>query len=158
MLDNSGELARLINEAGEIATGKVNETLDVLHATAHEAIGKTQATTAAAVSEMIETHNMLRTDTISLFERLRDANILLQEVMSGSQENMGRLETALTTRVSEFVDRDERHLGAHRRIHQPRRGPGRSLQGHHRECGRGPRRPRQRNSTATAARWCRRSR
>ena len=103
MLDNSGELARLINEAGETATVRVSETLTALHATAHEAIEKTQTTTAAAVSEMIETHNMLRTDTTSLFERLREANILLQEVMSGSQENMGKLETALTGRVSELA-------------------------------------------------------
>lgn len=104
MLDNSGELARVINEAGETATGRVNETLLSLHSTANEAIEKTQATTAAAVTEMIETHNMLRTDTSSLFERLRDANILLQEAMSGSQENLGKLETALTSRVSEFAE------------------------------------------------------
>jgi len=103
MLDNSGELARLINEASESATGKVSDTLQSLQSAAREVIDQTQATTSAAVSEMIETHNMLRTDTTSLFERLRDANILLQEVMSGSQENMGRLEIALTNRVSEFA-------------------------------------------------------
>ena len=103
MLDNSGELARLINEAGETAAVRVNETLVALHATAHDAIGKTQTTTSAAVSEMIETHNMLRTDTVSLFERLREANILLQEVMSGSQENLGKLESALNSRVSELA-------------------------------------------------------
>src|SRR5436190_13166102 len=103
MLDNSGELARLINQAGEAATGKVGQTLQSLQASAQEAIDKTQATTSAAVSEMIETHNMLRGDTTSLFERLREANILLQEVMSGSQENLARLETALTSRVSEFA-------------------------------------------------------
>jgi hypothetical protein len=78
--------------------------MNILHSTAHEAIGKTQATTSAAVSEMIETHNMLRTDTSSLFERLRDANILLQEVVTGSQENMGRLEGALAARVAEFSE------------------------------------------------------
>ncbi|MES1155153.1 MAG: hypothetical protein ABUL48_01860, partial [Pseudorhodoplanes sp.] len=103
MLDNAGELARVINEAGENATGKVNDTLISLHSTAHDAINKTRTTTSEAVAEMIETHNMLRADTSSLFERLREANILLQEVMSGSQENMGRLETALTARVSEFA-------------------------------------------------------
>ena len=40
---------------------------------------------------------------VSLFEGLREANILLQETMSGSQENLGKLETALTTRVSQFA-------------------------------------------------------
>ena len=103
MLDNSGELARLINEAGESASGKVAGTLESLQSAANEAIDRTQATTSAAVSEMVETHNMLRTDTVSLFERLREANILLQEVMSGSQDNMVRLETALAGRVTEFA-------------------------------------------------------
>ena len=39
----------------------------------------------------------------SLFERLREANILLQEVLSGAHENMSAIEGTLVTRVSEFV-------------------------------------------------------
>ena len=46
---------------------------------------------------------MLRTDTTTLFERLREANILLQEVLSGAHENMSAVENTLVTRVSEFV-------------------------------------------------------
>ena len=46
---------------------------------------------------------MLRSDTTALFERLREANILLQEVLSGAHENMSALENTLVTRVSEFV-------------------------------------------------------
>ena len=142
MLDNSGELSRLINEAGEAASGKVNETLLSLHASARDAIEKTQVTTSAAVSEMIETHNMLRTDTVSLFERLREANILLQEVMSGSQENMDRLETALTSRVSEFAsvmnDVSTRTGDATNRVSDQVE----SLPGHHLQGGRRPRQSR----------------
>jgi hypothetical protein len=52
---------------------------------------------------MQETHNVLRTDTTALFERLREANILLQEVLSGAHENMSAIESTLVTRVSEFV-------------------------------------------------------
>jgi chaperonin cofactor prefoldin len=52
---------------------------------------------------MQETHSMLRADTTTLFERLREANILLQEVLSGAHENMSALENTLVTRVSEFV-------------------------------------------------------
>ena len=52
---------------------------------------------------MLETHNMLRADTTALFERLREANIMLQEVLSGSHENMSALENTLVLRVSEFV-------------------------------------------------------
>ena len=46
---------------------------------------------------------MLRSDTTALFERLREANILLQEVLSGAHENMSSLERTMVTRVSEFV-------------------------------------------------------
>jgi hypothetical protein len=46
---------------------------------------------------------MLRSDTTGLFERLREANILLQEVLSGAHENMSSLERTMVTRVSEFV-------------------------------------------------------
>jgi DNA anti-recombination protein RmuC len=52
---------------------------------------------------MLETHGMLRSDTTALFERLREANILLQEVLSGAHENMSSLERTMVTRVSEFV-------------------------------------------------------
>ena len=52
---------------------------------------------------MLETHNMLRSDTTALFERLREANIMLQEVLSGAHENMSALENTLVLRVSEFV-------------------------------------------------------
>src|SRR5262249_56296707 len=52
---------------------------------------------------MQETHNMLRADTTALYERLREANILLQEVLSGAHENMSDIESTLVTRVSDFV-------------------------------------------------------
>ena len=46
---------------------------------------------------------MLRSDTTALFERLREANILLQEVLSGAHENMSSLERTMVTRVAAFV-------------------------------------------------------
>ena len=46
---------------------------------------------------------MLRSDSTALFERLREANILLQEVLSGAHENMSAIEHTMATRVSEFV-------------------------------------------------------
>ena len=52
---------------------------------------------------MLETHGMLRSDTTALFERLREANILLQEVLSGAHDNMSTIEHTMVTRVSEFV-------------------------------------------------------
>jgi hypothetical protein len=46
---------------------------------------------------------MLRSDSTALFERLREANILLQEVLSGAQENMSSIEHTMAARISEFV-------------------------------------------------------
>jgi hypothetical protein len=46
---------------------------------------------------------MLRADTTALFERLREANIMLQEVLTGSHANMSALENTLMLRVSDFV-------------------------------------------------------
>jgi flagellar biosynthesis/type III secretory pathway protein FliH len=79
----------------------------------------------AAVGDIMETHGMLRSDSTALFERLREANILLQEVLSGAHENMSAIEQTMATRTSEFVaamsdlgnkssvttDKVEQHLG-----------------------------------------------
>ena len=51
----------------------------------------------------METHALLRRDTTEVFERLRDANVLLQEVLSGATENLGKIEGSLSARVREFV-------------------------------------------------------
>jgi hypothetical protein len=67
------------------------------------AIEESKQTAAATVAEMMETHTMLRSDSTALFERLREANILLQEVLSGAHENMSSIEHTMATRVSEFV-------------------------------------------------------
>ena len=94
---------RPVNEASQNATTTVNRTLKELQDTTKIAIEQSRQTTSASVSEMMETHNMLRSDTTTLFERLREANILLQEVLSGAHENMSAIENTLVTRVSEFV-------------------------------------------------------
>ena len=104
MLDNSSEIARMINSAGETAANTVNRTFNDLHETAQQAIEQSKQTATSTVSEMMETHNMLRSDTTALFERLREANIMLQEVLSGAHENMSALENTLMLRVSEFVN------------------------------------------------------
>ena len=103
VMDNGTEITRMISDAGEAATKSVNRSLDDLHNTAQKAIELSKSTATATVSEMMETHNMLRADTTALFERLREANIMLQEVLSGSHANMSALENTLVLRVSEFV-------------------------------------------------------
>jgi hypothetical protein len=125
MMDNSEEIARLINEASQAATvamtrtlGQLQEgaqgvseaarvtitrTLEDLNSATKSAIEESKQTASATVADMLETHGMLRSDTTALFERLREANILLQEVLSGAHENMSSLERTMVTRVSEFV-------------------------------------------------------
>jgi Apolipoprotein A1/A4/E domain len=103
MVDNSGEISRMINTAGEAATSAVTHTLNELNDVTQKAIAQSKETATSTVKEMLETHTMLRADTTTLFERLREANIMLQEVLSGAHENMGALENTLMLRVSEFV-------------------------------------------------------
>jgi len=104
MMDNSGEIARMINSAGEAASNTVNRTFTELNEAALKSIEQSKQTATSTVTEMMETHNMLRADTTALFERLREANIMLQEVLSGAHENMSALENTLMLRVSEFVN------------------------------------------------------
>src|SRR5262249_4682336 len=125
MMDNSNELARIITDASTSATSIVNRTLKELQETTKSSVS--QATIAVAqtlkdlqqstkgaveqskqvaestVSELLETHGMLRTDTTALFERLREANGLLQDVLGGAQTNLNEIEHILSTRVTEFV-------------------------------------------------------
>ncbi len=103
MMDNSTEISRMINSAGEAATNVVTRTMNDLNDVTQKAITQSKETASSTVKEMLETHTMLRADTTALFERLREANIMLQEVLSGAHENMGALENTLMLRVSEFV-------------------------------------------------------
>ncbi len=103
VLDNSNEISDLINAAGENASNSVNRTITELQDTTQQAIARSKDSAEAAVQAMEETHNMLRSDSIALFERLREANTMLQEVLSGAHENMNSLESTLMLRVSEFV-------------------------------------------------------
>jgi hypothetical protein len=103
LLTNSSETARTITSAGEIATSSVNKSLKDLEQTSRAAIDQSRQVSIAAVTEMQETSKILRTDTVALFERLREGNILLQEVLTGAHDNLNSLERALVTRVADFV-------------------------------------------------------
>ncbi|WP_315831462.1 negative regulator of septation ring formation [Bradyrhizobium prioriisuperbiae] len=103
LIKNSADLARTITNASEIATGAVNKSLKDIELTTRNAIDQSRQVAAAAVTEMQETSKILRTDTVALFERLREGNILLQEVLTGAHDNLNSLEQALVTRVADFV-------------------------------------------------------
>jgi len=103
VLSNGSDVARTITSAGELATGAVNKSLKDLEASSRSAIDQSRQVSIAAVTEMQETSKILRTDTVALFERLREGNILLQEVLTGAHDNLNSLERALVTRVADFV-------------------------------------------------------
>src|SRR6266436_3228576 len=92
-----------ITSAGELATGAVGKSLKDLEQASRAAIDQSRQVSVAAVTEMQETSKILRTDTVALFERLREGNILLQEVLTGAHDNLNSLERALVTRVADFV-------------------------------------------------------
>ncbi len=103
MASNGSDVARTITSAGELATGAVAKSLKDLEQSSRAAIDQSRQVSIAAVTEMQETSKILRTDTVALFERLREGNILLQEVLTGAHDNLNSLERALVTRVADFV-------------------------------------------------------
>ena len=103
MMTNGSDVARTITSAGELATGAVTKSLKELEQSSRAAIDQSRQVSIAAVTEMQETSKILRTDTVALFERLREGNILLQEVLTGAHDNLNSLERALVTRVADFV-------------------------------------------------------
>jgi hypothetical protein len=103
MLNNGADVARTITSAGDLATGALNKSIKDLELSSRAAIDQSRQVSIAAVTEMQETSKILRTDTVALFERLREGNILLQEVLTGAHDNLNSLERALVTRVADFV-------------------------------------------------------
>ncbi|TAI59837.1 negative regulator of septation ring formation, partial [Bradyrhizobium sp. Leo170] len=103
MASHGTEVARNITSAGDLATGAVAKSLKDLEHSSRAAIDQSRQVSIAAVTEMQETSKILRTDTVALFERLREGNILLQEVLTGAHDNLNSLERALVTRVADFV-------------------------------------------------------
>src|SRR5262245_64014330 len=103
MATHGSDVARAITTAGDHATGAITKSLRDLAQASRAAIDQSRQVSIAAVTEMQETSKILRTDTVALFERLREGNILLQEVLTGAQDNLNSLERALVTRVADFV-------------------------------------------------------
>lgn len=103
MMENSADLARQINTASEVAIGAVNKSLKDIEESSKAAIDQSRQVATTTVSELQETSKILRTDTLALFERLREGNILLQEVLTGAHDNLNNLERTLVTRVADFV-------------------------------------------------------
>ena len=77
---NGTDVARTITSAGELATGAVNKSLkDLEQASLVGAFDQSRQVSIAAVTEMQETSKILCCDTVALFERLREGNILCRK-------------------------------------------------------------------------------
>jgi hypothetical protein len=103
-------ISRSVRELQLTATTSAAESADTitravadLHEKTRGAIEQSRQTATVTVAEMLETHGMLRSDTTAMFERLKEANDLLQQVLGGAQDNLGQIEQMLSTRVTEFV-------------------------------------------------------
>ena len=105
----------------------VSRTLDDLQSTTKAAIEQSKQTASATVADMLETHGMLRSDTTALFERLREANILLQEVLSGAHENMSSHRAHDGDARLRIRRRHERRQQQERHHQRPGRGAARHL-------------------------------
>ena len=68
-----------------------------------------------SIAQVMETQARLRGESTTLFERMREANVLLHEVLTGAHENMATIESSLTSRVIGIRERDERRDRAQRR-------------------------------------------
>jgi hypothetical protein len=101
--DNSQDIAQKINDASEHAAISIGKAMRDLETAASGSIENSRKAASTAVAEILETNGMLRSDTTALFERLREANGLLQEVLSGAHANLSSIESVLSTRVTEFV-------------------------------------------------------
>ena len=101
--DNSQDIAQKINDASEHAAVNIGKAMRDLEASAASSVENSRKTASQAVAEILETNGMLRSDTTALFERLLEANGLLQEVLSGAHSNLTSIESVLSTRVTEFV-------------------------------------------------------
>jgi hypothetical protein len=92
------------------ATITVAQVLKELQQQTKGAIEQSKDIAVSTVSELHQTHDMVRSDATALFERLRDANDLLQGVLGGARSNLNAIEQVLSTRVVEFVSTVERLL------------------------------------------------
>ena len=93
---STGTISRSLKDLTDTTGTAVTQSANAVNRTVKELQDRTQGvieqsrqTATATVAEMLETHGMLRSDTTALFERLREANSLLQEVLARRPEQHG---------------------------------------------------------------------
>ncbi|HVY00735.1 MAG TPA: hypothetical protein VHA55_13200 [Pseudorhodoplanes sp.] len=97
--ENGAKVTAEINAASQAAVEGMRDHAREAESGIRAAIERGREATATSLAEMREVHSVLRSEGISMFERLREANVLLREALSGSQDNMTALEAALGERL-----------------------------------------------------------
>ncbi len=101
--ENGGRISGEIAAASQAATEALGRCVRESEQAAINAIEHSKQTTSASVAEMREVHSLMRTESIGMFERLREANVLLREALHNSQESMSTLEKKLGKKLAELV-------------------------------------------------------
>ncbi len=101
--DNGARIAHDIASASGAASDALNQSVRAAEDATRAALERSKQTTAASLAEMREVHGLLRTEGLSMFERLREANLLLREALGSSQDSMVLLEKKLAKRLAELV-------------------------------------------------------
>jgi hypothetical protein len=102
--ESVAQALRTAREAIEQSQQVTAETVAQAVSTTREAIEQSQRVATESVNQVMETHARLRGESTTLFERMREANVLLHEVLTAAHENMATIEGSLTSRVSEFAN------------------------------------------------------
>ncbi len=101
--ENGARIAADIGAAGKATTEAVGQSLKLVEESTKAAFERSKQATGASLSEMREVHGLLRTDGIAIFERLREANVLLREALSGAHDSIGTLEKKLGKRLGDLL-------------------------------------------------------
>lgn len=101
--DNGGRIAGDIAAASSAAAEALNASVRQAEDATKAALERSRQITTTSLGEMREVHGLLRTESMSMFERLREANVLLREALNSSQDSIGTLEKKLAKRLTELV-------------------------------------------------------
>lgn len=118
LLEKLDEQARALSASIERATFEAIQTAEnqsadfnrALEGVGENVVGKTkiilgnlQNSAQSAITEMMQTNEKLHAESGGLYDRLREANLLLQETLSGAHENMYALEGSFRNHIADLT-------------------------------------------------------
>jgi DNA anti-recombination protein RmuC len=102
----SGELASLLdgrsNALLKTLDQRGNDIVEMVVSRSEEAARTLLESGERVASTFVDTNDRLRTEVAGIAERLAQSNDLLNELLSSTSQNLGKIETQLATRSTEF--------------------------------------------------------